>query len=196
MKRTNVLSALFGVFFVLLLAATAVLAVSARNSSPVMAGALERAEVRTEALMDAICAGDYAAAEKLISGRPDLEIDRDPSNPLSLVLWEAYIERLSYEFRGDCYYDDYGVYRDVTVTLLDISAVMEQLQSRSAMILSGKAIANPEAAYDGNGGYRQEFVMQALAEEAAAQAEEAQAYADSLRSGSDKAQQNLPKKLC
>lgn len=166
MKRTNVLSALFGVLFVLLLAATAVLAVSARSSSPVVAGALERAEVRTEALMDAICAGDYQAAEKLISGRPELESDRDPSNPLSGVLWEAYVESLSYEFRGDCYYDDYGVYRDVTVTLLDISAVMEQVQSRSAMILSAKAIADPKAAYDENGGYRREFVLQALAEEA------------------------------
>jgi len=166
MKSTKIVSALFGVLFVLLLMGTAALGISARSNAPVMAGSLESAEVRTEALMEAICSRDYAAAEKLISGKPDLEPNREPATELSKVLWEAYGESMSYEFQSGCYFDDYGVYRDVKVTLLDIPALMEQLQSRSAMILSGKAVSNPAEAYDGNGGYRQEFIMKALAEAA------------------------------
>ena len=36
--------------------------------------------------------------------------------------------------KSACYADDYGVYRDVSVTLLDIPALMTDLQNRAALL--------------------------------------------------------------
>lgn len=166
MKFTKILSVFFGLLFIPLLAGTVFLAVTARNAEPILLHSMNDAEARTEALMDAVCARDYAAAEALLSGDLTLTPDHEPSHALSKTLWEAYGNTLSYEFRGDCYATDYGLFRDVTVTMLDIPAVMADIQSYSAVLLANKAAASPDTAYDPDGNYNEAFVMSTLAEEA------------------------------
>lgn len=166
MKLTKLFSALFGVLFGLLLIATAVLGVSSRNAAPVLLGTAEQADARTEALMEAVCQQDYASAEALLVGNPSLTPERETANALSRVLWEAYGDSLSYAFTGSCHASGDGLSRYVTVTMLDIPAVLETLQAQSSRLLTSKAAADLEAAYDESGTYREEFVMEVLAEAA------------------------------
>lgn len=166
MKNTKLLSVLFGVLFVLLLSGTALLAFTFRNAEPVVLASMEKADARSEAMMEALCSQDYAAASKLISGKPKLEPNGEPATALGKVLWEAYGESLSYEFEGSSYVSDGIVCRQVTVTMLDIPALMEDLQAKSTKTLAIKAASNPDEAYDADGAFRSEFVAEALAAEA------------------------------
>lgn len=167
MKATKKLSVLFGLLWVLLLAGTVLLAVSQRDAAPLLPDSMKRAEAQSRELMEAVVTCDYPAVETLLSGTPDLGADRSPSDPLSQSLWRLYGSSLSYEFDGPCYADDYGVYRDVTVTMADLTAMMTDLQSHSAILLASNAAADPHSAYNPDGSYRQEFIMQTLAEQAA-----------------------------
>lgn len=167
MKGSKILSVLFGLLFIPLLVGTVYLALTCRNAEPILLGSMEKADMRTELLMDALCTQDYAAAEELLSGGVTLTPVSEPANALSKSIWEAYGRTLSYEFHGSSYATNYGVYRDVTVTLLDIPSVMADIQSHSAVLLANKAAANPADAYGADGTYKEEFVMSALAEEAA-----------------------------
>ena len=166
MGKNDFIPALFGVACVVLLAAAAVLGIAMRNASPVTAGSMYNAEAQTEKLMNAVCSGDYTAAEDLLSGSHKLALEREPSNPLYSVLWDAYTSNLDYQFQGSCYADYYGLYRDVTVTMPDILTLMEDLQKRSTLLLYSKAENSPQSVYDANGNYTQEFIMDTLAEEA------------------------------
>lgn len=163
----NITKKLFAVLSILLLVGTVLLAVTQRNADPRFPASMKLAEAQTRELMEAVVTCDYTAVEKHLSGNPDLGTDRTPSDPLSQNLWKLYGSSLSYEFDGPCYADDYGIYRDVTVTMADLTAMMTDLQAHSAILLAGKAAEDPENAYNDDGSYRQEFIFSALAAEAA-----------------------------
>lgn len=167
MIHTKKLSAIFGLLSLLLLVGTVLLAVSQRNADPRLPDSMKPAEAQTREFMEAVVTCDYTAVEKLLSGSPDLGTDRVPTNPLSQYLWDIYGSSLSYRFDGDCYADDYGVYRDVIVTMADLTAMMDDLQGHAAILLAGEAAADPDNAYNPDGSYRQEFIYFALAKEAA-----------------------------
>ena len=131
MKHT--LSKLFYTLSVILMLSAVILSFSMRNAPPIIIGSLNEAELQTEQFMEALCRSDYAAAEKLLAGSPELTPDKDHENPLTQALWEAYLHSFSYEFQGSCYSDEFGLYRDVTVSALNLPALMTDLQSRSAI---------------------------------------------------------------
>ncbi len=122
----NPLSALFGLLFAASLGAALFLTLIAGNA-PIITDSLTEAEAQTQRLMDAVCSGDYAAAEELLTGGLRLVPEGEHSSALTQALWDAYIDTLSYSFHGGCYADDYGLYRDVTVTILDIPALLNDL---------------------------------------------------------------------
>lgn len=167
MHYTKKLSVLFGLLGVLLLAGTVLLTLSFRSSAPKLPESMKHAEAQTRELMEAVITQDYAAAEGLMSGCPDLQDMGEPANPLSRQLWDMYGSSLSYKFDGPCYADDYGVYRDVTVTMADLTAIMTEVQSHAPILLANKATDHPDTAYNADGSYRQDFILQTLAEEAA-----------------------------
>ena len=166
MRKNNFIPTLLGVACVVLLAAAAILGIAMRNALPITAGSMQNAEAQTEKLMNAVCSGDYTAAEDLLSGSLKLTLEREPTNSLYRVLWDAYSDSLDYRFQGSCYADNYGLYRDVTVTMLDIPTLMEDLQKRSTLLLYSKAENSPQSIYDANGNYTQKFIMDTLGEEA------------------------------
>ena len=162
MKITNHLSSLFGVLFVLLLCVSLALTAFMRNTSPATAEPFTAADFMTEGFMEALCSGDYTTAEKYLNSNTSIAPEQEFTNALTKTLWDAYIQTLSYEFHGGCYSDDYGLYRDVTVTATDISALMAELQEQSAILLANKALET-----DTDGDYSQEFIMDTLAEASA-----------------------------
>ncbi len=164
MKQT--LSKFLGYMSFILLLAAVILTISLRNSSPIIVGSLSEADVQTERFMDAVCNGDFDTAEKLISSSHDLTPKEEHTNPLTKTLWEAYRSNLTYRFHGGCYADDYGLYRDVTITALDLPALMSDLQTRSAIVQSNtdedqimEKLAETAADMIARGGYTTERTL-------------------------------------
>ena len=119
-----------GLLSVCLLCAVVLLSTTMRSQSPVIFDMYDAANRHAELFMDAVCSGDYAAAEALLDGTCKLSSEAEHSNAFYQTLWDAYIDSLSYQFTDSCYTNNYGVYRDVTVTFLDIPHLMSDLQSR------------------------------------------------------------------
>lgn len=169
MKTAKFLSAVFAVLGAVLVIGTAVLSFTSLDAPVRLLSSMENAEEKTEALMDAICQGNYTSAASVMYGRPELDAGQTPSSELGVLLWDAYGDSLSYEFTGGCYATDSGVARDVTITALDISAVMEPLEEHYRKLLQE---AEGSDSYDMSDENREAFVMGVLCDAAAEVLEE------------------------
>ena len=134
MKGSKILSAVFGVLGILLMVATAAVSIASRNAQPRMLESPEAASAQAQRMMDALCAGDYEAAQSCIYGQPDLGAG-EPEDAVSKLLWDAFTDSLSYEFTGLCRVTDTGFARDATVTCLDVSGVTAAVPQRAKALL-------------------------------------------------------------
>ena len=163
MKGSKILSAVFGVLGILLMVATAAVSIASRNAQPRMLESPEAASAQAQRMMDALCAGDYEAAQSCIYGRPDLGAG-EPEDAVSKLLWDAFTDSLSYEFTGLCRVTDTGFARDASVTYLDVSGVTAAVPQRAKALLEAKAAAAEDKTeiYNEDNSYRSELVDQAL----------------------------------
>ena len=130
MKGSKILSAVFGVLGILLMVATAAVSIASRNAQPRMLESPEAASAQAQRMMDALCAGDYEAAQSCVYGQPDLGAG-EPEDAVSKLLWDAFTGSLSYEFTGLCRVTDTGFARDASVTCLDVSGVTAAVPQRA-----------------------------------------------------------------
>lgn len=155
MKAKKFFAWLFGLLGAVLMVGTAVLCLTSLNAPPKLVEIPQEARQCTEELMDAFCGGDYARAEALLAGKPDLGLDRVPEGEVAERLWQAFADSISYEFDGDCYALDAGLARNVKVTCLDLASVTAALETRAAEILD-------PARADESGNYPEEYRQQVL----------------------------------
>ena len=134
MKGSKFFSALFGILGILLMVVTAAVSIASRNAQPRMLESPEAASAQAQRMMDALCAGDYEAAQSCIYGQPDLGAG-EPEDAVSKLLWDAFTDSLSYEFTGLCRVTDTGFARDATVTCLDVSGVTAAVPQRAKALL-------------------------------------------------------------
>lgn len=171
MRRSRVVSFLFGLLAVAFTAAAVVTAVHFRNASPVLLSAPPEARQQAEKVMEALCSGDFSEAQTMLYGNPDLGVNREPADPVGAMIWQAYVESLDYELVGDCAASGTGLSQKVKIISLELSSVTEQLGSRARVLLN-EALEKAEDVseiYDENNEYRPELVQSVL-QEAAAQA--------------------------
>ncbi len=122
------------------------------------------AENAVVSMMEAVCAGDYAQASAQMLGNPSLGADREASDTVGVLIWDAFQKSLSYELVGECYTNGSGLAQDLTVTCLDISSVTENLRARSQALLEQR-VEEAEVLsdiYDEKNEYREDFVMDVL----------------------------------
>lgn len=164
MKNTRILSGLFGLLGVVLAVLTAAVCLWAVDAPPVLVVKPAAAAEKAEALMAAVCEGDYEKAEDMLYGSPDLGMDRLPSDEVGRILWDAFQQSFSYELTGDCYATDSGVAQDVTLQFLDFSSVTASLGERAQALLVERveAAEDADSIYDENGDYREDFVLAVL----------------------------------
>lgn len=164
MKRTKLLSVIFGALGLLLAAACVALSLTRLQAQPVLVTIPEDARAHSEALMEAICRGDYDQAGKLLYGTPNLGVDRAAADEVGQMIWKEFVSSLEYEFVGDFYATDTGIARDVSITALDITSVTQTLGSRSQALLEHRVAAAHDVSqiYDENNDYREDFVMNIL----------------------------------
>lgn len=173
----NLFSGLFALLGGMLAAAAVAVSLVSLNAGPRLLMAPQAAVETADAMMAAVCEGDYRAAGQLMYGNPDLGADRKASDAVGVLIWDAFVESLDYALVGSCYATDSGVAQDVTVTCLDLNSVTATLGERSQALLEQRVAAAEDVSeiYDENNDYREDFVMdvlydaavEALAEDAA-----------------------------
>lgn len=166
--KQRILSGILTALGLAVLVFTAVAAFSGRNQPTTLLSQPEAAQARTEIFMDALCQGDWALASESLYGTPD--ISAAPDSAFADALWQAYQTNLSYSFDGECYADGNGISRDVTVTYLDIPALLSQAEPGFRQKLAKNAAADPEhpERLDETGAYKESYVLEVLAESAQA----------------------------
>lgn len=164
MKIKKILSLGFAVLAALLAVLTLKLCLDAISADPVLVTAPSAAVETADAMMTAVCAGDYETASGLMHGTPDLGVDRDPADEVGVILWDAFRESLAYELTGECYATDSGIAQDVIITCLDFDSVTASLRDRAQTLLTERVEASEDAdaIYDENGNYREDLVMEVL----------------------------------
>ena len=164
MKLSRVIGALFGVAGVCAAALCVHLAFDKMHASPELVEQPESARGQVEILMEAVSNNDYATAGSVIQGNPVFGADREPADRVSALIWDAFVESVSYELVGELYATDSGVALDIMISALDIDSVTVNLRQRAQTLLEQR-IAEAEDTdqiYDENNEYREDFVMGAL----------------------------------
>lgn len=164
---------LLSVIFVIVGIAAAVAAVnlslSNKDADPVLLAPPEDAKLRVVGMMDAVCAGDFAAASTFMQGQPDLGVNREATDPVGVLIWNALCDSMSYELVGECYGTEEGLAQDLTVSYMDITSVTAVLKERAQAMLEKRVeeAENLDEVYDEKLQYREDFVMSVLYDAAA-----------------------------
>ena len=166
--RTNMIKKILSVIFVLIGIAAAVVAVNMgitnRNADPVLLATPEAASQQVTGLMEAVCSGDFATASTYLQGQPGLGVDREATDEVGILIWEAFCDSMSYELVGECYATEAGLSQNVTLTCMDVTTVTAVLKERSQALLEQRVdeAEDLEDVYDENLQYREDFVMDVL----------------------------------
>lgn len=168
MRKTNFLSGFFAVLGFCAIALGLVLAMGNRDAKPVLLTSPDAARTQITQTMDALCEGDYETAGKHLYGKPDLGMDREAGEPVGNLVWDAFVQSLSYELSGDCYTTDTGLAQNVVIRGLDIDSVTATLGDRSQALLEERVeeAKDPSELYDENNDFREDLVMEVLYEAA------------------------------
>lgn len=178
MKRKKTAALCFGLLAAVCFLMAAVLAVRFRGATPVLVSAPPEAARQVEALMEAVCGGDFSQAEALLYGTPELGLDREPEDPVGALLWQAYVDSLDYALSGSCYASENGVCQDVKIISLELPSVTEGLGERARELLNRRLEQAEDVSeiYDEDNEYRQELVQEVLLEAARQALEEDARY--------------------
>lgn len=170
----KVLSVMFAIVGIAAAAAAVYLGLSNRDTDPVLLAPPEAARQQVEGLMDAVCAGDYTAASAYLQGQPNLGVDREATDEVGVLIWNAFCDSMSYELVGECYATEAGLAQNVKLSCMDITSVTAVLKERSQALLEQRVAEaeNLNDVYDENLQYRESFVMDVLYDAAAAALEE------------------------
>lgn len=158
----------FSAFFALLGAGVAVFAVYLSfhymNASPILLGATEAAQQSVVQVLDCVCEGDYDAAGEMMYGKPVLGVDREASDDVGVLVWNSFVDSLSYELVGQGYATDSGVAQNVRFTCLELSSVTANLRQRAQALLAQRVAEAEDVSeiYNENNEYREDLVMEVL----------------------------------
>lgn len=169
MKIAKFFSAIFAAMGAVLLLGTVGLCLVSLDAGVKLVNLPDAAVECSEQLMQALEDGDYDAAGNLMYGQPDLGADREPENAVGSLLWSAFVDSFSYAFQGSCYATDSGIFRDASITVLDVASVTDTLTERAQALLEQRVEQAEELSqlYDEQNNFREDLVSEVLLEAAA-----------------------------
>ena len=169
MKSCKFFSALFGLLGICTAVAGIFLSLHFRNAGPVLLKQSEAAEAQVHAMLYAVKNNEFGRVGDMLYGQPAIGADRLPTEDVGVLLWEAFLDSLSYELEGEFHATESGVARNVTITTLDVSSITDVLRDRAQTMLQDRVAhtADADDVYDQNNEYREEFVLEVLQEAAA-----------------------------
>ena len=117
------------------------------------------------AFFDAVCAGDFAACDSMVSGYSSIGFEGEAATEVGQKLYEQLVESYDYRLIGGLRQEDGKYVQTVELQYFDINATTEELNTLSQECLS-RHVYNSDSSeiYDENGEYREDIVMQSLSE--------------------------------
>lgn len=134
------------------------------TAKPILLSPPEAAIRQVTDMMDAVCDGDYAKASTYLLGSPSLGVAEPAGNPLSLLLWDAFLDSTEFSLVGECYTTEVGLAQSISFTYLDPASVTVHLRERSQKLLSQRVEEAEDVSeiYDENNEYKESVVMEVL----------------------------------
>lgn len=174
MKMKKFLSAIFALVAVAAAAAAVFVGFAYKDAEPVLTAPPLAAKSQALAMMNSLCRGDFDGVSERLLGNPDLGLDREPAEEVGVLIWDSYLDSLSYELDGTCYATSSGLAQNVKLTCMDIASVTASLRERSHALLEERleTTKNTSEIYDENNEYREDFVMNVLRDAAVEALEE------------------------
>ena len=166
MKAARFFSVIFAVLGCLLLVGSMVLCLASRNAPvrvlEVPQGAIDCSDAFAEALDN----GDLAAAAQLMYGQPDLGVDGTIADPETALVWETFLDNMTFSFAGKCYAVENGFARDASISVMDIATATQKLPERTQALVSQKIASaiKLEDIYDEEGHFHKELAEKILRE--------------------------------
>ena len=178
MKKVRIMACFWAILSLLFAAASIGVVVLGRSTAPVLLEAPEEASLQVEKLMDAVCDGDFAVANTLLYGAPNVGTDCVSADSVGAMIWEAYVESLDYELVGGLYATDAGIAQKVKLIHMELDTVTAQLGQRARALLKEAVESAEEVSqlYDENNEYQDALVTDVLREAARQALEEAVRY--------------------
>lgn len=160
----KLLSIIFAIVGIAAAAAAVFLSLSNQNAQPVLLEPPEEAKHQVVALMDAVCAGKFDEASTYLQGQPDLGVDREPTDEVGGLIWDAFCDSMSYELVGAGYATEDGLAQNVSFSCMDVTSVTAVLRQRSQALLEQRVeeAEDLDEVYDEDLQYREDFVMEVL----------------------------------
>lgn len=123
-------------------------------------------EQSAEDLFAAIRTGEPAAVSEYLAGQPQLGEPVEQENTAGSKLYYAFLDSLTWEQTGACRADREKVALEGRVRCLDLSAVLEKLNTIAPALLEERgALAEDESEiYDDDHNYREDFLSGVLAD--------------------------------
>ena len=164
MKIARFFSVIFAVLGAALLVGSIGLCLLSRDAQVHILEIPQGAVECSDAFADALDSGDLAAAAQLMYGQPDLGIDGEIADPETALVWEAFLDNMSFSFTGKCYAVENGFARDASVAVLDIASVTQKLPERAQSLVNQKIASAEELeeVYDEDGHFHQELAEEIL----------------------------------
>ena len=174
MKIRNFLSVIFACVFVAAASLAVFCCIRFADAKPILLRAPDSARNKTAAFMDAFCAGDFDTASRSVLGVPELGLDKQPEGEVAALLWDAFLDSMSYELVGETYTTENGVAQSVVFTCLSMDHVTSGWNQRAQELLEQRVAAAENTAdiYNENNEYREEFIMDVLYDAVSASLEE------------------------
>ena len=113
MKRSRFFSGLFLAIGLGLMGLALVLVMATPGATPVLLSPAQEAQEQVVSAMDALCQGDFPTVEQMLLGNPSLGVDREASDEVGAMIWDAFVKSLSYELVGDCHTTENGLAQKV-----------------------------------------------------------------------------------
>lgn len=179
MKISKIFSGIFAVLAIAIAVATIVVSIYAMNSKTVLLQASEEALDTVDMLMDAVAEGNYNEAGALMYGMPDLGVHAT-SDAVGQLVWDSFVESISYELVGGFHATDSGLAQNVKITSLDMKDVAVKLGTYAETLLTQRVeeAEDMSQVYDAENNYREDFVMSVLVDAAAMALEKDAVYTE------------------
>ena len=154
------------------LAAAVVLLIllTAGRRAPAIFGTPSAAAETVQSFADAVSAGDLNTAASCLYGSPRLTGDSFDDGSAGAALWARFTGSLRCTVSGPAAATAAGVSYILTCEGMDLTAALSELEEILPDFLSRRAASDPDA-YAADGGWRQEFLDDALPAAAAAVSE-------------------------
>lgn len=158
-----IMSAFFAVGGAAAVAAVIFICLHFTNALPILTFSPDVPRETVSAMMDNICSGDFKEAESYILSNPDLGI-KDPEDEISAIIWDAFVDSMTYSFSCDCHTTEDGLTQRITFTCLDITSVTANLRERSQALLTQRVEEAEDVSeiYDERNEYRGDVVREML----------------------------------